>query len=283
MSGSVTAQRKQLGNELQHARLAAGLTQQEAAELIDCSQAKITRIEAGKVSIKQTELRNMLAGYGVTGEQAEALLDLASASGRRRGQWSGYRVVIPEYFRTFTDLEPWAQKILTWEDGRFPGLVQSEHYMLMQFVTGGQDQVNSRARSRLDRQQIFEQENPPECVIVIGEGAFYRAPGGYAPDVMADQMEHLLKLIDRHDHVAVHVLRYDADLPTTPPDFVIMRFDETIKDFAYVDHPAGGMYVEDDPDLQCFSDAFAAVHAAALKREDTRAFIQRILAKYENE
>ena len=43
-----------------------------------------------------TDLNLLLGFYGVTGEQAGWLRELARA-GRQRGRWSGYRTAIPEW------------------------------------------------------------------------------------------------------------------------------------------------------------------------------------------
>lgn len=299
MSGTVTAQRKQLGNELRHIRDAAGLSQKEAADLVmaaggKCSQAKMTRIEAGTVSIRKADLVALLNGYGVDGDRAETLLELASSAGRRRGQWAGYRAVIPENFRMYSDLEPVAAQILGWEEGRVHGLLQSEFYMLQQFVTAGADRVHWRTEDRLERQKVLEE--PPTQVpssaeldgegpeapytFIIGETALRRAPGGDAPDVMLDQTEHLLGIIDDYEHVAVHVLPFNAEIPSTPTEFTLLRFDGSIKDFAYVEHPAGGLYVDDVNDLQRFVDSYVALLGGALGRVESREFIERVSIEY---
>ncbi|KGI79335.1 hypothetical protein IL38_23790 [Actinopolyspora erythraea] len=299
MSATVTAQRKQLGNELRRAREAAGLNQKEAADLVldaggKCSQAKMTRIEAGTVSIRQKDLAALLTGYGITGERADTLMDMASSAGRRRGQWAGYRSVIPEYFRMYTDLEPVATRILAWEDGRIHALLQSEHYMLQQFVSAGAAKVNWLVKSRMERQRVLEK--PPRNVssvsdsetdgaevpytFIVGEAALRRMPGGGPDEVMADQMEHLLWVSKHYEHVAVHVLPFDAEVASTPTDFTILRFDEKIKDFAYLAHPSGGLYLDDEDDLQYFADAYAALHGAVLGRAESREFIKHVAEKY---
>lgn len=99
-----------LGNALKRAREAAGKTQDEAAAVIDSAASKISRLELGQSGIRLTDLKLLLDFYGVTGEDAEPLRDLARAE-RQRGRWSGYRNVVPDWFRQYLDLEADATEI----------------------------------------------------------------------------------------------------------------------------------------------------------------------------
>ena len=121
MASTVTSRRKQLGNELRHARTAARMTQQQVAEVLGCTQGKVNKIESGAVGVKLGDVRSMLNAFGINGEEADTLMNLARAAAGQRGHWSGYRSVVPHWFRTFTDLEPAAAEILTWHGERIPG------------------------------------------------------------------------------------------------------------------------------------------------------------------
>lgn len=88
------------------------MTQQEVAALLGCGQAKINKIENGAVSVKQSDLKQMLDAFGTSKTEADMMTALARTSGQR-GQWSGYRSAVPHWFRTFTDLEPAASEVLS--------------------------------------------------------------------------------------------------------------------------------------------------------------------------
>ena len=68
------ALRRRLRVELRRARLAWGLTQKDIAERLDWSPSKIIRIESGSVSITVTDLRALLAEYGI--EDTKVVEDL---------------------------------------------------------------------------------------------------------------------------------------------------------------------------------------------------------------
>src|SRR4051812_43669314 len=279
MASTVTSRRKQLGNELRHARTAARMTQQQVAEVLGCTQGKVNKIESGAVGVKLGDVRSMLNAFGINGEEADTLMNLARAAAGQRGHWSGYRSVVPHWFRTFTDLEPAAAEILTWHGERIPGPLQSEHYMLKQFTEFGATDVTSLVRNRLDRKAVFEQQQPPYYRFIISEGALRRAPGGQAPAGMLDQIEHLMEL-DRRQRVYTHVLRFDARLAAVPNDFTIMRFADQTRDFVYIEHSAGGIYLDDQKDFQLFVDAWDRLRGAALERQETREFLKKLAASY---
>ncbi|GAA1984596.1 helix-turn-helix transcriptional regulator [Amycolatopsis minnesotensis] len=279
MASTVTSRRKQLGNELRHARAAAGMTQQQVADVLGCTQGKVNKIESGSVGVKLGDVRAMLEAFGVNGEESETLLELARAAAGQRGHWSGYRAVVPHWFRTFTDLEPAAAEIMTWHGERIPGPLQSEHYMLKQFTEAGATDVTSLVRNRLDRKAVFDQQQPPYYRFILSEAALRRAPGGGAPAVMLDQVEHLLEL-DKRARVYVHILPFDARLASVPNDFTIMRFADRTRDFVYIEHSAGGHYLDEPKDFQLFVDSWDRLRGAALERQDSREFLASLADDY---
>ncbi|OZM73331.1 transcriptional regulator [Amycolatopsis antarctica] len=279
MASTVTSRRKQLGNELRHARTAVKLTQQQVAAVLGCTQGKINKIESGAVGVKLGDVRTMLDTFGIGGDEAETLLDLARAAAGQRGNWSGYRAVVPHWFRTFTDLEPAAAEIMTWHGERIPGPLQSEHYMLKQFSEAGVTDVTALVRNRLDRKAVFDQQQPPYYRFIVSESALRRAPGGRAPAVMLDQVEHLMTLAAR-ERIYVHVLPFEARLASVPNDFTIMRFPDRTRDFVYIEHSAGGLYLDDVKDFQLFVDAWDRLRGAALEQHESRQFLKELAEHY---
>lgn len=276
MSSTVTSRRRQLGNEIRRARLAAGMTQQDVAELLGCGQGKINKIEAGAVSVKQSDLKLMLDAFGASRTEVEMMTELARTSGQR-GHWAGYRSAVPHWFRTFTDLEPAASEILSWHGERVPGPLQSEHYMLKQFSEARATDVTSLVRNRLERRQVFDLKRPPYYRFILGESAFRRMPGGPSPSVALDQVQHLLDLEQRYPRTFIHVLPFDVKLSYIPNDFTIMRFSDATKDFVFVEHAAGGVYIEDEGDFELFVDAWDRLRGAALERNETAEFLEKMV------
>jgi transcriptional regulator with XRE-family HTH domain len=276
---TVTSRRRQLGNEIRRARKAAGMTQQEVGDLLGCGQGKINKIESGSVSVKLADLDRMLLAFKTSPAETELMLDLARTGGQR-GQWSGYRSAVPQWFRTFSDLEPAASEICGWHGERMPGPLQSEHYMLKQFTEAQVLDVTALVRNRLERKKVFDLPRPPYYRFILGEAAFRRMPGGASPVVALDQVQHLIDLIRTYTRLFVNVLPFSARLSYVPNDFTIVRFADNTRDFVFVEHAAGALNVEDERDFELFLDAWDQLRDAALRRNETLEFLESLADEF---
>lgn len=278
---TVTSIRKQVGILVRQARIDAGLTQTELASALGCSQPKITKLETGQVQIKRDDLTKIISSCRIDDHMARELWDLLDSDQRgrmRRGQ-RALRTparsleMVPRYFREFTDLEPTASKIRAWHGERLPGLLQSEQYMLNLFKSASRsDQTLSQLMiSRNRRKRVLEQSSPPLIQFLLGEGVLQRMPGGPDSLILLDQLEYLIRLIDTHDRLAIHLLPFDARLPYVPNDFTIMEFVDGTTNFVYVEYPGGGQHLE-VPEVYLACDRqFDELRGAALQRDETRA------------
>lgn len=59
------AELAEIGAALRRVRVAAGLSIDDAARILDCHRSKISRVETGQRCIRPKELRELLAAYGV--------------------------------------------------------------------------------------------------------------------------------------------------------------------------------------------------------------------------
>jgi transcriptional regulator with XRE-family HTH domain len=271
-----------LGNELRSARLAIGLTQQDVAKLLGCTQGKINKIESGAVAVKTHDLDMMLDAYRVGHGLASLMRELA-ISAEARSHWSGYRSAVPQWFRAFTDLEPAASEILSWHGERIPGALQSEHYMLTQFTEARAGDVTALVRNRLERKRVFDLKPPPSYRFILGAGTFRRMPGGNNPGVGLDQAQHLVELADSYPKVSIHVLPFDAKLPYVPNDFTIMRFTDGTKDCVFVEHVAGCVKLDDEDDFDQFVEAWDQLRGSAMQKKASVEYLRDLAGNFRAE
>jgi transcriptional regulator with XRE-family HTH domain len=277
--GTATSLRIRLGNEIRSARLAAGMTQVEVAELLGCKQGKINKIEDGTVGVKQTDLEIMLDAFRVGTAAADLMRELA-ASSDQRGEWSGYRSAVPQWFRTFTSLEQAASEIFGWHGERIHGALQSEHYMLTQFKLAGNTNVTELVRNRRDRSRAFDLKPPPSHRFILGQGAFHRMPGGPNPGVALDQVQHLISLVEKYPDVAIHVLPFEAKLPYVPNDFTIMRFTDGTPNCVFVEHVAGAFKIESESQFKQFVEAWDQLRGPALEKNQTLDYLRDLADRF---
>src|ERR1700761_4457761 len=97
--------RRRVREALRRAREAAGLTQRDAAQALDWSMSKLVRIEAGSVGVSITDLRALLALYGVDDtDQVNELVTMARAS-KERPWFSKYEKVLSPAFAQYLGYE----------------------------------------------------------------------------------------------------------------------------------------------------------------------------------
>jgi hypothetical protein len=66
-----------------------------------------------------------------------------------------------------------------------------------------------------------------------------------------------------------------------PNDFTIMRFSDTTKDFVFVEHAAGGMYIDDEGDFELFVDSWDRLRGPALERNETVEFLKKLAEEFQ--
>ncbi|MEU7955747.1 helix-turn-helix domain-containing protein [Micromonospora humida] len=266
-----TIQRRRLGNALRRAREAAGKSQDEAAEVIDSASSKVSRMELGQSGIRLTDLKLLLDFYGVSAEEAEPLRELARA-GRQRGRWSGYRNVVPDWFRQYLDLEADAAEIRWYQSEVIPGILQTEPYIR---AIIDRDDVERQVEVRLERQRVIDRPDGPELNFILSESALRRNLGD--PAAMRDQLTHLAALADR-SNVTIQVFPLDAETYVTASyNFIILRFGEEVaSDVVYLETFTDADYLDSPEALRAYNRLWGRLQAAALGPAESRRLMLRI-------
>jgi len=205
---NASALRRQLLAELRRLRPAHVVTQKQVADALDWSPSKVTRIENGSVSLSVTDLRALLAYYGVTDSGVvNGLVDLARRSRRARSPFAAFGDVFSPDALRFFDYEHSATWIGSIELLVVPGLLQTEHYArtVMGVHGVGAERVERFVSSRRVRQAVLDRPDPPTLSFILDESVLLRAIGGRA--VMRAQLEHLLESAAR-PNVEIRISRW---------------------------------------------------------------------------
>ncbi|HVV10182.1 helix-turn-helix transcriptional regulator [Amycolatopsis sp.] len=274
-----TIRRRRLASELRRLREAADLTIDEVGEKLECSASKVSRIETGHVGVTPRDARDMLELYGLTGDEREALVQLAREA-RKPGWWHAYKEV---FTGTFVGLEADASSLRAFQALLVPGLLQTETYAraVIRAMRPDADEsdIQKRVAARTARQQLLSDPSPPEYWAVIDEAVLHRVVGG--PEVMAKQAARLLELAQL-PHVTIQVVPFTAGAhPGMEGPFLILGFPEQADpDVVYVDSTSGGFFLEAPPDVRRYSLMFDHLRAAALKPDDSVALIAEAAERY---
>ncbi|MGQ0837338.1 helix-turn-helix domain-containing protein [Actinokineospora sp.] len=278
---SPTLQRRRLGKALKRARERSDRTQEEAAEKIDAASSKISRIELGQSGLKLVDLNALLDLYSVTGEAALHLRDLARA-GRKRGRWSAYRNVIPNWFRDYLDLEEDASEIRWYQPEVVPGILQTEAYIRAVYTTATprtvDDEIERFVRMRLDRQAVLERADAT-LHFILSEAALRRTVGNVR--LMADQLQHVADVADRVN-VELQVLPFDAQTYCPASfGFTILRFEnDASTDVVYLEDYTDAVYLDEQQPVRAYNALWNRLSAAALGQVESQDLIRRITSEY---
>jgi transcriptional regulator with XRE-family HTH domain len=195
---------------LRRLRSDSGRTIEDVAAHLECSAAKVSRIENGLVGVRIQDARELLDLYGVHGERREEILELVRQA-RGRGWWLPYADVMSEGFERVLGFEDEATVMLLLETRLIPGLLQTENYATALFAAtpdfSGEAQER-RLHLRMERQKLLERAQPPVLDVLLDEAALRRRVG--TAQVMAEQCGHLIGLAGR-PNISLRVLPLDGE------------------------------------------------------------------------
>jgi transcriptional regulator with XRE-family HTH domain len=271
---SPVVRRRRLAVELRRLRAEAGKTLDEVATYLECSPAKISRLETGQVGARIQDVRDLLDCYGVSGGERDTLLDLVRQS-RQKGWWHRYADMIPEDFQTYIGLEDEASRIRTYQTHLVPGLLQTEAYSRILMTNRRDtplDEVDRGLSLRTTRQQILDRGEPPHLWAVIDESVLRRPVGG--PDVMAEQYRHLATLAAR-PNITVQILPFSAEAhPGLNFPFSILTFtDPADASVAFTETLTAAYYIDKAEEVGRYLAEFDRIRADALNPADSLAVI----------
>jgi transcriptional regulator with XRE-family HTH domain len=277
---SPTVRGRRLRYELRRLRDQAGLTRDETARRLDWSGSKISRIETGQSRAQTGDVRDMLDVYGVHGEEADALVQLAREA-RKRGWWTAYNDV---FTGTYVGLEAEASAIRTYEPQIIPGLLETEDYtralIRSALVRADPEEIERRVQARMARQEILTRPDAPEIWAVLDEPVIRRPVGGAA--VMKAQLRRLIETAEApNSKITLQVLPLSVGShPGLSGPFVILDFpsgeDEPV---IYLETATDGLYLEETAEIDRYTLMFDHLRASALSADESAAFIARTAAE----
>src|SRR5579863_8557243 len=267
VGGKPTVRSRRVGAELRRLRETAGVTTAQAAELLNCSPAKISRIENGIVSARVVDLRLLLDRYGDQDQEHRAYLERLARESNKRGWWQDYGDTIPPHYADFIGLETDASYIKTWEPTTVPGLLQTPEYaraiMLANPAMVSPDKLENFISIRQQRQARLEQGTDARLDAVIWEVALITTVG--SDEVQRGQLARLLELMTR-PNISVQVLPLEAgDQASMCGSFVMFSFgSERSVSTVFVENLTSSQYLEMDQELRGYTLVFDALRSAAL-------------------
>jgi transcriptional regulator with XRE-family HTH domain len=275
-NASPTVRHRRLGRELRRLREGAGLTIDEVATILECSDSKISRIETAHVRATPRDVRDLLNIYGITGEQQVQLVQLAREA-RQKGWWHQAYGDLP--VRELVGLEDEATSIRTYLEQLVPGLLQTEEYARAVLRAIHPDleleEVEHSVELRMARQQLLSRSDPPNLWAVLDEAVVRRQVGGVK--VMKNQLERLVE-DSALPNVTLQLLPFTLGEHTgMDGSFTIVGFpDPADRDVVYLESTANDLYLEDPKVIDRYGLLFNHLQAKALSPGESVTFFAKL-------
>jgi Domain of unknown function (DUF5753) len=263
-----------LGRQLKEIRAESGYkSQDEFAPVLNRDRSVIGKAESGEYPPTDIVLADWLDRCGITGRLRTVLLGMARFARMRDGG------PVKVWFAGWVDAEGKAHTLRIWQPIIFPGILQTPAYAHELFAAMGMndDRVSDYVQSRLSRQAILDQADPPSVVTVLDELALHRFIG--TPEIMREQLEHAIELSKR-PNIHLHILptRTGANAGLGGP--IHLATGTGSPEVLLV-----GALIEDqvsaDPTLvRRASATFDAVRGDALNRADSRNVLMEALERW---
>ncbi|MDX3575871.1 MULTISPECIES: helix-turn-helix domain-containing protein [unclassified Streptomyces] len=276
-----TVRRRRLGQELRRLRELKGMTAEEVAERLLVSQSKISRLENGRRSISQRDVRDLCGVYEVEDQRmVDSLMEMAKDS-RQQGWWHAFGDVP---YSVYIGLETDAASLRVYDPQVVPGLLQTRQYAEA-LISGAlpetaQAEIDKRVQVRMRRQErVSSGENPLRLWSVMDESALRRVVGGR--ELMRDQLEHLVEQ-SQLPHVTVQVIPFEMGAhPGLNGQYAILEFPDTAdSSVVYIEGVTSDLYLEKPNDVQKYSVMYEHLRAQALNVEQSRQLIADIAKGY---
>lgn len=274
-----TARRMVLGGQLRRLREAQNISREQAGDAIRGSESKISRLELGRVALKERDVDDLLLLYGVTdADERDAFLELVRES-NQPGWWHGYHDLLPRWFQDFVGLEESASRIQTYEVAFVPGLVQTENYAKAVVRRGLPDapeaEIARRVGLRMHRQRQIAEPATTRLWAVLDEAVLHRAVGGQ--DVLREQLAYLLDVTTR-PNVTLQVVPFRHGGSAAESSFTLLRFAEPeLPDVVYLEHLSGALYLDKADDVEIYSKVAQRLAVEAETPDESRATVRRVL------
>jgi len=278
--GGPTVQRIMLGTRLRRLRESLGITRDTAAASIRASDAKLCRMELGRVGFKARDITDLLTLYGV--QEADVRQEYLDSVRRANepGWWRAYGDAFPSWFEQHLGLEEATSLIRTYEVQFVPGLLQTRAYaeavVRLGHPIAAPESVQRRVELRMTRQALLTAPDAPRLWVVVDEAALRRPLGGR--EVMRDQLAHLIEAAAL-PNVTLQVLPFHvgghaaAGGPVT-----ILRFPvPDLPDVVYLEQLSSALYVDKPEEVDHYLSVMDRLSLVATPAADSVAFLEQVL------
>lgn len=253
-----------LAQKLRRQRIAAGITQDQAAAEVDRDATTIGRWEQGHAGARRRDIQDLAKLYGTSAAETARMTALLLQAGER-GIWEGANV--PAHLRVFYESELLAETVRYLDLDYVPGLLQTPEYLAeAQSVRANADaerdvQVQRNYQQR--QADVIHGERQPRLEFVIGLAAleYLRDTAVFEVQVAALREVNALAHVDIRVLTRLHAAM-DGSFALIDPG------DGLLEPFVFVEALDGCRYIETRDVVSQYRAAFQAARSSAKPLEE---------------
>jgi transcriptional regulator with XRE-family HTH domain len=260
----------QVGAEIRRLRLASGLTGEALAAELGWSQAKLSRIESGRLGVTIKDLNNVLDALGASESTRAELLGLVA--GEEISAWLVRAGGPKRRQREVRDIEQRLRRYREHHPLLVPGQLQSRAYTMAMAAAAGLPDPGAIADARAVRQELLTGDAAPKYEALLDVRSLLRHPGG--TDVMQEQVDYLLTRMEAPAITVRGVPESSNAGAMTLGAFIIYEFiEESSHPLVMLETQFVDVYLADPIDIAAYEGLWRGLNAEALSVKETRAWL----------
>lgn len=266
---------RRVSSELRALRQARGLTCEQVANALDCSIAKISRMETGSRGLYPDDVAAILGYLQAPAKLREELLTLVRDG--HKPNWIQVGGKLPTAWKQLIDFETDAIALYNYEPLLIPGLLQTDEYARAVIKAGNQElserEVDLLVRTRMGRRAILSRANGPTLAAIVDEMVLRRPVG--EPGVMRGQLQHLMYMV-RRARIELRVVPFKVGAnPGLNGPFLILEFADQ-PTLVHMDFRAASGLLEEASVIRSVKLAWRELQAKALPPEASAQFVAKV-------
>lgn len=250
--------------ELRLARASSGMSQAALAEALSYSGALVAKVETSERRPSLDFARRCDTVFGSDGRF-------------ERIQRRISRETVVSWVRDWTGIEAEATALRWFEPLCVPGLLQTEGYARA-LLTGaglfGADEIEQQVTARLDRQAVLTRNRPPLLTAVIDEYVLRRQIGG--PEVMGEQLRHLVKLGSGLARVRIHVVPLSAGAYCGVNGPFVIATPPSAEDVVYLEGQLHGQVIDRPEFVRQMVEVWESIRGEALSHQQSLGLLAEV-------
>jgi transcriptional regulator with XRE-family HTH domain len=272
--------RNALGKRLRELRVGAGLSGRELAESLSWPGSKVSKIENGKQTPTDDDIRDWARGASAE-DQAESLLHALHNLELQHAEWQRVlKAGMKSHQLTLSQLDEKTKFYRGFENTVIPGLVQTPEYARARFaqvvmVHKIPNDIDEAVKARMRRQEMLYRPDRRFHFVITEAALRYRLVGS---DILIGQLDRLMAMTAMRN-VKLGVIDFKTQY-VADPRHGFWIYDEQLVQF---ESYSAEINLRQPQEIELYASIFGHLAAVASYGGEARAIISRVMRELADE